>query len=73
MSSADAPRRVLWLVKGLGPGGAERLLVAAAAHHDRARFDITCAYLLPWKDHLTDQLESAGVRTVWVVVRKYLK
>ena len=54
---------MLWVVKGLGPGGAERLLVAAANAHDRERFDIECAYVLPWKDHLVGELESAGVRT----------
>src|SRR3954452_6083945 len=56
--------KVLWLVKGLGPGGAERLLVAAAARHDRARVAITCAYLLPWKDQLAPELEALGVPTV---------
>lgn len=58
------PIRVLWLVKGLGPGGAERLLVAAAAHRDRARFAVTCAYLLPWKRQLAPELEELGVPTV---------
>jgi len=53
--------RVRWLVKGLGPGGAERLLVAAAAHHDRSRFAITCAYLLRWKSQLAGELEALGV------------
>jgi glycosyltransferase involved in cell wall biosynthesis len=55
--------RVLWLIKGLGPGGAERLLVSAAGHVDRDRFDVEAAYLLPWKDHLVAELEAAGVRT----------
>jgi|GEM_PF-255120 len=58
-----AARRVLWVVKGLGPGGAERLLVAAAGATERARFSIECAYVLPWKDHLAGELERAGVRT----------
>jgi glycosyltransferase involved in cell wall biosynthesis/GNAT superfamily N-acetyltransferase len=49
--------------KGLGPGGAERLLVAAASGIDRSRFDIEMAYVLPWKDHLAGELEAAGVRT----------
>jgi glycosyltransferase involved in cell wall biosynthesis len=53
--------RVLWLIKGLGPGGAERLLVAAAELRDRVAFDYRAAYLLPWKDHLVGELESAGV------------
>jgi glycosyltransferase involved in cell wall biosynthesis len=55
-------RRVLWTIKGLGPGGAERLLVAAAAAHDRDRYAIEVAYLLPWKDHLVAELEALDVR-----------
>jgi glycosyltransferase involved in cell wall biosynthesis/predicted N-acetyltransferase YhbS len=54
--------RVLWLIKGLGPGGAEHLLAAAASAHDRDRFQIDCAYVLPYKDHLVERLEQAGVR-----------
>ncbi|HZR14256.1 MAG TPA: glycosyltransferase [Acidimicrobiia bacterium] len=56
-----ARARVLWLVKGLGPGGAERLLVAAAAVHDRKRFTFETDYLLPWKDALVQPLEQLGV------------
>ncbi len=61
---ASAGVRVLWIVKGLGPGGAERLLCAAARAHDPKSFQIECAYVLPWKDHLVAELESAGVRTI---------
>ena len=57
------PIRVLWLTKGLGPGGAERLLVSFAANADRDRFDIRAAYLLPWKDHLVGELTDRGVST----------
>ena len=56
-------RRVLWVVKGLGPGGAERLLVEiaqAGAFEDGA---IECAYVVPWKDHLADELAGLGVET----------
>lgn len=60
-SSRPDPVRVLWAIKGLGPGGAEHLLVAAAAAADRAAFRYDVAYLLPWKDHLVPQLESAGI------------
>ena len=56
--------RVLWLTKGLGPGGAERLLVEMAGRIDHDRFDVTAAYVLPWKDHLAGELEANGVRTV---------
>ena len=56
------PIRVLWVIKGLGPGGAEQLLVNAARVHDRSRFEIECAYVIPWKDHLAEPLTRAGVR-----------
>lgn len=52
---------MLWLTKGLGPGGAERLLLSFAQKADHDRFDLHAAYLLPWKDHLVDELTSAGV------------
>lgn len=55
------PIRVLWLIKGLGPGGAEHLLVAAAAARDRDAFAYEAAYLLPWKDALVGRLEALGV------------
>lgn len=58
-----APTRVLLLVKGLGPGGAERLLVHQAATRDRDRFAYRAAYLVPWKDHLVPELEALGVPT----------
>ncbi|HEX6329478.1 MAG TPA: glycosyltransferase [Jiangellaceae bacterium] len=53
--------RVLHVVKGLGPGGAERLLCAAAAARDRQTFDYDVAYVLPWKNHVVPQLTSSGV------------
>ena len=58
------PIRVLWLTKGLGPGGAERLLVSFARVADRERFDLRAAYLLPWKDHLVAQLADLEVPAV---------
>lgn len=61
--------RVLWLIKGLGPGGAERLLVETAKHLDRGRFDVRAAYLLPWKGQLAGELRDAGVPTRCLDVR----
>jgi len=53
--------RVLWLIKGLGLGGAERLLVSMAHARDRDGFDYEAAYLLPWKDALVEELEREDV------------
>jgi glycosyltransferase involved in cell wall biosynthesis len=55
--------RVLALIKGLGPGGAERLLVSGAHARDRDAFDFEVAYLLPWKTQFVHDLEDLGVRT----------
>jgi glycosyltransferase involved in cell wall biosynthesis len=53
--------RVLLLIKGLGRGGAEQLLVSAAPYLDRSRFEYEVAYLLPWKDALVGELNQAGL------------
>lgn len=63
------PIRVLALIKGLGPGGAERLLVSEARVRDRAAFNVEVAYLLPWKTQLVGDLEDLGVRTRCLGVR----
>lgn len=57
--AAPARLRVLWLIKGLGPGGAERLLVHQAA--TRGDIEYRAAYLVPTKDHLVPALEAHGV------------
>jgi glycosyltransferase involved in cell wall biosynthesis len=58
---AESPIRVLWLIKGLDPGGAELLLSMWAEVRDRDGFHIEAAYLLPWKRGLVATLESADV------------
>jgi glycosyltransferase involved in cell wall biosynthesis len=58
---APAPIEVLWLIKGLGAGGAETLLVSFARGADRQRFHFTAAYVLDWKTALAPALEQAGV------------
>ena len=60
---ASGPIRVLSLVKGLGPGGAETLLVSMARVADHDRFTYTTAYVLPWKDTLVPRLHELGVQT----------
>lgn len=51
---------MLLLIKGLGVGGAERLLERSVPHLDRTRFDYQIGYLLPWKDALVSSFELAG-------------
>ena len=58
-----APIRVLHVVKGLGPGGAERLLVSMARAADPAAVRQEVAYVLDAKDHLCGELEALGVPT----------
>jgi len=53
--------KVLWLVKGLGAGGAERLLVSLARVADHQRFDYSVAYLLPHKVAFRKAIEATGV------------
>lgn len=66
------PVRVLQLVKGLGPGGAERLLVSMAAAADPDAVTYEVAYLLPHKQHLVPELEALGVRTHLLAGRRGL-
>jgi len=60
--------RVLLLTKGLGPGGAERLLVEQVAARS-AGVDYEVAFLLPWKQHLVPELEDLGAPTHCLSVR----
>src|SRR5688500_11652841 len=53
--------RVLLLIKGMGRGGAERLLVAIARELDRSRFEPEVAYLLPDRNSLVPELAHLGV------------
>ena len=53
--------KILWLVKGLGRGGAEMLLVGLARAMDRTDLDIHVAYRLPHKDALVEDLRSLRV------------
>lgn len=53
-------KRVLIVIKGLGRGGAEQLLVSAAPYLDRSRFEYHFAYVLPHKDALVAKLTGLG-------------
>ena len=60
-ANVATPRRVLWVTKGLGRGGAERLAVSCAPHFDPTRFTVDVAYVLPHKDALVPELRASGV------------
>ncbi len=62
--------RVLSLIKGLGPGGAEQLLLSAARVRDSEGFDEEVAYLLPWKTKLEPSFAELGVATHCFGVRR---
>jgi glycosyltransferase involved in cell wall biosynthesis len=63
-AGSGQPLRVLWLIKGLGAGGAEQLLVQSARHRDRQRVAPAAAYLLSEKTTLVHSLEAEGVEPV---------
>jgi L-malate glycosyltransferase len=56
----DGPLRVLLVIKCLGYGGAERLVVDMMATVDRARFDIDVAYVLREQDALVPAIRGGG-------------
>ncbi|MFM7068941.1 MAG: glycosyltransferase [Actinomycetes bacterium] len=56
-----SPTRVLWLAKGLGPGGMERLLVHQARFGDRDRVRYVAAYLTDRPNSVVPELEQLGV------------
>jgi glycosyltransferase involved in cell wall biosynthesis len=53
--------KVLWLVKGLGVGGMEQLLVNHARRADRERFDLIAAYVVDRPHDVIRELERQGV------------
>ena len=52
---------MLVAIKGLGIGGAEKLISESARYWDRQRFAYHVAYALPWKDQLVPDLEAQSV------------
>lgn len=57
---ADRQIRIFHLIKGLGLGGAERLLSRSLECSTSGRFVYGCGYFLPGKDALAPQLRAAG-------------
>ena len=54
--------RVLWVAKGLGPGGMERLLVHHARNADLGTFVYEAAFLVDRPNAVSSELEALGVR-----------
>src|SRR5262245_59599939 len=54
-------RNILLLIKGLGRGGAEQIVVSSARFGDRSRFRYRVAYLLPTKSAFVGELERDGI------------
>jgi glycosyltransferase involved in cell wall biosynthesis len=52
---------VLHLIKGLGIGGAERLISEGSRYWDHKAFAHRVAFLLPWKDQLAAEIEERGI------------
>lgn len=58
--NAFSKTRILHIIKGLGRGGAERLLVSTTSRHS-AQYSFHIVYFLSSKDHLVKDLKNAGV------------
>lgn len=54
--------KILHLIKSLGRGGAETLLVETAKFHDLTKLEIHVIYFLPWKNQLVAALHDLGVK-----------
>lgn len=52
--------KILILIKGLGLGGAERLIVDSLPYLNREQFAYEFAYMLPWKDFFVPTITKAG-------------
>ncbi len=58
------PLRVFHLIKGLGRGGAEGLLLGCGERGAEPPVRYGVGYFLPWKDALEDALRGSGVEVV---------
>lgn len=54
------------LIKGLGIGGAEKLVTESARFWDRTVFSYRVVYVLPWKDQLVADLRALDVPVVCI-------
>lgn len=61
MPAGDGQAKVLWLIKGLGAGGAERLIWMFARTGNHASFQYDVAYVVPWASAMVPSIEATGV------------
>jgi glycosyltransferase involved in cell wall biosynthesis len=54
-------KKVMILIKGLGAGGAEKLLSTSIPYLNRECYDYEVAYLLPHKNDLVHEFQEAGI------------
>lgn len=64
--------RILILIKGLGIGGAERLISEGSRFWSSDEFEYRVAYVLPWKDQLVPDLKANGIDSVCIGGRSSL-
>ena len=64
--SGSSRPRILILIKGLGIGGAERLISEGSGFWSTHEFHYHVAYVLPWKDQLVPDLAANGIEAVCI-------
>lgn len=64
--------KVLHVIKSLGRGGAEVLLVETLKSHDLDRFEFHYIYFLPWKDQMVKAIEAGGGKVICMKSRNNL-
>ncbi len=62
----DHRPRILILIKGLGIGGAERLISEGSRFWSTHEFHYRVAYVLPWKDQVVPDLAANGIDAICV-------
>jgi glycosyltransferase involved in cell wall biosynthesis len=68
VTAADPGRsrpRILILIKGLGIGGAERLISEGSRFWSN-EFEFRVAYVLPWKDYLVPEIAARGIDVICI-------
>lgn len=58
--------KILYFIKGLGLGGAERHVVDCAIASRDAGHEVSVGYILPDKDHFVTQLKSANIQVEFI-------